>query len=143
MATASQLGGPIAAIRSRTTSRARGAFSKNSFSRNQVGARPKNPVNYTNRITSLKATIPGEVCAMSSGMSNSYRPATIIPPTMERAYPAAIKASFFAVLMRLPRPPAKLSLSTALIKIISQSNTTYCKIGVPAQRAARFITSWA
>ncbi|HWX27913.1 MAG TPA: hypothetical protein VNZ53_10835, partial [Steroidobacteraceae bacterium] len=40
---ASQLTGPIAAIRSSVPSRARGAFSTNSFSKNQVGARLRNP----------------------------------------------------------------------------------------------------
>jgi hypothetical protein len=71
MVIASQLTGPIAAVSSSAVSRVRGAVATNSFSKNQVGARLKNPVTNMNRIVSPKATIPGEPCATSSGMSAS------------------------------------------------------------------------
>src|SRR5437879_3854407 len=51
--------------------RARGAFSTQSFSRNQVGTRPRTPTASTNRIMSPKATMPPEVCDISSGMEDS------------------------------------------------------------------------
>jgi hypothetical protein len=46
---ASQLTGPIAAMSSSVGSRMRGAVATNSFSKNHVGARLKNPVTNMNR----------------------------------------------------------------------------------------------
>src|SRR5271166_3665495 len=71
MVIASQLTGPIVAMNSSAVSRVRGAVATNSFSKNHVGARLKNPVTNMNRIMSPKATIPGEPCPTSSGMSAS------------------------------------------------------------------------
>jgi hypothetical protein len=67
MVIASQLTGPIAAMSSSVVSRMRGAVATNSFSKNHVGARLKNPVTNMNRIMSPKATIPGEPCATVVG----------------------------------------------------------------------------
>src|ERR1700719_2786986 len=71
MVIASQLTGPIVATNSSAVSRVRGAVATNSFSKNHVGGRLKNPVTNMNKIMSPKATIPGEPCATSSGMSAS------------------------------------------------------------------------
>jgi predicted ATPase len=65
-------------------SRVRGAVATNSFSKTHVGPRLKSPVTNMNRIMSPKATIPGEPCATSSGMSASLTAAATKPTTTER-----------------------------------------------------------
>ena len=64
---------------------ARGAFSTNSLSKNQVGARLRNPATSTNRIMSPKVTIPGEICATSAGMNSSLTSTAAMPPPTEKA----------------------------------------------------------